>query len=688
VTARERLRGARWILGVGTVSSAVAWAAVSAVLLLLVVAGIDVVVPLSLSLRQAGLALAMLVALVAAGITLARARGVLHEESVALWLEERLPELRYSLVTLLAPVGASSAQLERVVAGTHWRAPIERALLRAVGVPLLLLASALLVTRALPAGSTRRAFAPAPGDALARTPVDARNRSALETIVATVTTPAYSGLAPVTLEQPATITALAGSRLVIEGRRTAAQVSAGLDSQRVAVVADADRWRSTLTMPPRAAALHFADGIRERWVVVDPRADSVPVVTLTHPARDSVLRTPIGRIPIVADMRDDFGLAECWFELIISSGGGEQFRFRTLALGRMNGGNARSLTLRTTLVLDSLRLEPGDVLHLRAMARDRNTASGPGIGSSDTRTLRVLRAGEGDSVAVEGAPPPAADSSLLSQRMLILLTEGLVRKRRSLAHERFVDESRRIAGDQVRLRRRVADVIFARLGGDASGEEQSEAQETKRGGMTPEQLLQAAEAATGGADKILDFSEDESPVVATNRPLLEAYQAMWDASRSLEIGEPERALPPMHRALEAIERARQAERLYLRGRPPVVVVDLARVRLSGSRQGVSASARTPRPPDSHAAGRLHRLERALSLLAGRHETQRDAAIDSLLLLRVDALADAPALAASLGTAIDALRAGRDATEALATARRGLGEALVVMHGPSAWGSAW
>jgi len=689
MTARARLRVVRWVIGLSTALSAAVWAATSVTLLLLLIASIDVVVPLSLAFRRGGLMLATLIALVAAGVALARGRGVLREESVALWLEERLPELRYSLVTLLEPVGASAAALERVVAGTRWRTPIERAVVRAVGLPLVLLALALLVARALPAGSARRAFAPVSGDVLARPPARARHASALEAIVARVTPPAYSGLASVTIEQPTTITALVGSRLVIEGRRTDAAVTARADSQPMPVATDDDRWRSTLTMPARPVALRFADGIRERWVVLDPRADSVPVVTLTDPARDSVLRTRAGRIAITAEVHDDIGLAEGWLELIISSGDGEQFHFRTLTLGRTRSGGARSLTLRRMLSLDSLRLQAGDVLHLRAMASDRNSATGPGIGSSDTRTLRVPRVGEGDSVAMEGAPPPAADSSLLSQRMVVLLTETLVKKRRAMAREPFVNESRRIAVDQARLRRRVADVIFARLGSAGPGEEQGGAQEERRSGMTPEQLLQAAEAATSAAtDKALDFAVDESPVVTTNRPLLEAYEAMWDASRSLEIGEPERALPPMHRALEAIERARQAERLYLRGRPPVVVVDIAKARLSGSREGASASARTPRPADSPSARRLHRLARAFALLTSRQEAQRGAAIDSLLLLRVDALAESPTLAASLATAIDALRAGRDATEALASARRALGEAPAVTSGLSSWDSAW
>src|SRR5690606_12049400 len=150
-----------------------------------------------------------------------------------------------------------------------------------------------------------------------------------------------------------------------------------------------------------------------------------------------------------------------------------------------------------------------------------------------------------------------------------------------------------------------------------------------------------------------------------NKPLLEAYNHMWDATRALEVGEPGQAIPPMRLALEALQRARTAERIYLRGRPPAVVVDVASARLAGKERG-DDGVRHPRAPlDAAAAARLRRLDAAL-LLYRRDAT---AAGDSLQLLRADALRSAPPLAAALGEAVDALRAGRDATEPLARARR-------------------
>ena len=94
---------------------------------------------------------------------------------------------------------------------------------------------------------------------------------------------------------------------------------------------------------------------------------------------------------------------------------------------------------------------------------------------------------------------------------------------------------------------------------------------------------------TGGT--ALEGNEDETPLVATNRPLLEAYNAMWSASSELEIGEPGKAIPFMKKALDALQAARSAERIYLRGKTRAVVVDIDRVRLQGKDKGCPLRAR-------------------------------------------------------------------------------------------------
>jgi hypothetical protein len=141
----------------------------------------------------------------------------------------------------------------------------------------------------------------------------------------------------------------------------------------------------------------------------------------------------------------------------------------------------------------------------------------------------------------------------------------------------------------------------------------------------------------------------------------------------------------MRVALAAIMRAREAERLYLRGRAPDVVVDLAKVRLAGKTDSARAHARAPRARlENDSAARAARLDAALLLLAASPA----AAVDSLALLRVDALVDSPSLAAELDAAVDSLRAGKDATVPLARARRTAAGAPEVRAHASEWGGAW
>jgi hypothetical protein len=558
--------------------------------------------------------------------------------------------------------------LDEQVTRSAWeRDLLPRAVGRAAGPPLIALAAALGMLLLLPQGVVARVRAPRPGDSLDR-PAGAgvTEASRLSPLLARVIPPAYTSLATTELEDPHTVSALAGSRIAFEGRGSANGITAELGGSRVSATTEGSRWRAVVTMPSSPAALELRDRGFDRLVVLDAQPDSAPVVTLLAPARDTILRTATGRIAIRGDARDALGLASTWLEYIVSSGQGESFRFRSGVLSRRAVDGAREADIGLGLSIDSLRLSPGDVVHMRLVARDRNPARDAGTGTSETRVIRIARLGEYDSVAVEGAPPPETDTSALSQRMLIVLTEALVKREPRLARDTVVSESRAIGADQSRLRRRVGEIIFSRLTGE-EGAEHSHDELEERGEMTAEELLRAAEEATEhGAGEVLDFAEGESPVVAINRPLLEAYNAMWSASSELNIGAPRRALPHMYAALAAIERAREAERVYLRGRPAAVVVDVNRVRLAGQRDSLPPARRAATSTDTASAAAV-RFARAAALI----ETDRSAAIDSLLLLRVALLGESSAAATALGEAIAALREGREASTALARSRAAL-----------------
>ena len=212
--------------------------------------------------------------------------------------------------------------------------------------------------------------------------------------------------------------------------------------------------------------------------------------------------------------------------------------------------------------------------------------------------------------------------------MLLIQTERLERDRPRIPRDSLLARAGRISSDQARLRKRVGELVYMRLGEDVGGEHShfpgDGHEHGAEGKLDPADILAQASAATGsGEPAALDFHGDETPVVAVNKPLLEAYNHMWDATRALDVGEPANAIPPMRLALAALQRARQAERIYLRGRPPAVVVDVARARLQGKTHGED-NARTPRPPtDRPRRSARSALERALRLLAA--ERSRGAA---------------------------------------------------------------
>ena len=692
--ARERVRSTQLLLALAVVLKAALWSLAAIALTIGVAALVDLLTPVPLSVRLLVRPAAAVAGTVAAIVVLWRGRRVGSAERVALWIEEHVPWLEYRLVTAIDPAYADGrASLESAVGEAQWGGVVMVAAGRAMALPGALAAAALLLILLLPEGAIARARTPRAGDAVDRVGLAAREpRDRLTPLAATVAPPSYSGLPTRTIDEPSNVAALVGSRIVLRGRGDTAGLDGQLGERTMSARARDGGWDMSLAMPDRAAALRLRDGALTRLVAVEPIPDSIPRVALVTPARDSVLRLPTGRVTLTADASDDLGLASGGFEFIVTSGQGESFTFRTGTVGARTFGGARAGRLEGAVTLDSLGLSPGDVLHLRAVARDRNDVTGPGIGSSETRTFRIARTGEYDSVAVEGAPPPEADTSLLSQRMLIMLTEALERRRPRLPRPTVLRESQDLARDQTRLRRRVGEIVFMRLEGEAGAEHAHapgdghdhgpEGQDL--GQMTAEQLLAAADAATGDdRSAALDFEEGESPVVAINRPLLEAFNHMWDASRELEQGEPARALPPMRRALDALQRARAAERIYLRGRPPSVVVDIARARLQGKDVGVPA----PRAAVSVSraeASRTARLARAIELLVLRSP----AGIDSLLMLRVDALGEAPALAAALGDAVVALRAGRDATLPLARARRTLEGTAAAHDSLPRWGRGW
>jgi hypothetical protein len=250
----------------------------------------------------------------------------------------------------------------------------------------------------------------------------------------------------------------------------------------------------------------------------------------------------------------------------------------------------------------------------------------------------------------------------MSQRMLIMMTEKLVKEQKKIPRAELVKRSGQIGDLEDKIRKRVHEILYEIEGGG----EEAEA------GAAPDPTA------------TLEGEESDNIRAVQNPDLFEAYQQLWAAVRSLQIAEPEPALPPMRLALKALDRARLANRLYLRGIPPKVIVDLARVRMTGKEKG-TANTRTPRTPaDSSRADLERRFGIAIEMLP-RGST---AAIREFTMLQVEGLSTSPAFATALGEAIDAFRKGRDATLPLLRARRALSGDPTGTPGLPSWSGGW
>ena len=649
MTAIQRVKRTQRLLAAVAVTEALVWGAATTLAILALVSFVPHSAsrfPLPAS-RFAGTLVALLL--------LYRSRHILSTPSVALWIEEHVPALHYSLVTAAEQPGSPSA-----VALEEWvgREDLGRATLvslrKGIVVAATALATAVLLLYVSPSGvfGLGGAFS---GFGASISPGGVTGASRLEGLEVRVTPPAYTGASTTTLADPSSVDALIGSTITIRGKGSPTGISASL-SGPLRVAATGASWTVSLTMPARPAALQLEDRNYDRAIVLAPRIDAPPRIILTSPVRDTTLRKPRLTVQLDASASDDIGLGDSYFEYLITSGSGEIFTSRVVVGPTFQFRGARTGALHATLDISSLKLVEGDVLSMRAISRDGNTVTGPGIATSDTRTIRIARAGEYDSLSIEAAAPPPIDSSAMSQRMLIVMTEQLVREQSRLSRAELVKRSTDIGDMEERIRRRVHEILS-----DAS----EETVESKPG------------------DSIATVQEMEAPeeVTGTKNPdLVRAYNALWQAVRSLQIAEPAPALPPMRIALAALDKARLANRLYLRGAPPKIVVDLARVRLSGKEKGAS-SIRTPRSfADSVRVRLASRFDNLLDTIA-RNPAR---AMTELALLRVDALPVLPDFAAALGDATDAIRTGKDATLPLLRARRALDGPPRVTPGLPAW----
>ena len=428
---------------------------------------------------------------------------------------------------------------------------------------------------------------------------------AINGVDVTVIPPTYTGRAAETLRDPARVTALAGSKLSVavraSGELATMETLAAIDTlprqgQTFAgkLVADADGYIAL-----QARRGERASGRRLIGLTVLP--DSLPHVRIVTPGRDERFPDAHRTLSLAIEAGDDIGLSSLTMRYTKVSGSGERFTFveGQVPLSITRSGD-RAWTARAAWPLDSLRLEPGDMVVYRAVAADRRPTGG--TAESDSYIAEILAPG---GVA---APGFAADFEqeryAVSQQMVIVKTERLIARRATMPPANFADEAQQLAAEQRKVR---AEFVFM-LGGELADAPDVAASMSD---------INEEEEAGRESDILAGYNANAGHVA-----LIRGIRAMSRAAASLTAADPSAALPHERAALDQLERAFSHSRILLRALATRERLDLSR-RLTGSLADAARDARPVAEPSRSAASVT--LRRVLSDVSALASALRDSA---------------------------------------------------------------
>ncbi|MCS6816783.1 MAG: hypothetical protein N0A16_05380 [Blastocatellia bacterium] len=206
--------------------------------------------------------------------------------------------------------------------------------------------------------------------------------------------PAYTGQPSHKVEDGGDIAALKGTRvtvtaqlngrvreaqLVFDDGSTLAMAPSGTSSSFTASFIISKNARYHVRVQPLAGEAYAAS----REYSIEALEDAPPTIAIEKPGRDMKV-TAIQEVFTEARAEDDYGIARV--ELRYSVNGGPE---QTVTLYQSRGTPSRSITGSHTFFLEEWNLQPGDVVSYYVTARDNNTATGPGVATSDIYFLEV-----------------------------------------------------------------------------------------------------------------------------------------------------------------------------------------------------------------------------------------------------------------------------------------------------------
>jgi hypothetical protein len=341
-----------------------------------------------------------------------------------------------------------------------------------------------------------------------------------------------------------------------------------------------------LTLGSSCASLVATESLTWRWrgarFNLRVLADEAPQISIAAPKEMiQELRPGAAGTQIAVTVRDDYRVVRATLHLTLARGSGESIKFtdRELPLPVSTDPKTRNWSKQWTLA--ELGMEPGDELYFFVRALDN--APHPHTTQSATYTLRLPGPAQEDSDTTASALPTLLKpENLRSQRQIIIDTEQLIADQRMKKLDVAVlrERSESIADDQAQLRRRYGQFLgeeSSLFGGDEHHEKEGEKHD----------MMAEFGHVHDQPDSATLFDD------ATKKILRRALAAMWDAEKALRAIAPNAALPPEHKALDAVKELQQADRIYLHKTaftPPPIKEE---IRMSGDMTGAASFKRTP-----------------------------------------------------------------------------------------------
>jgi hypothetical protein len=342
-----------------------------------------------------------------------------------------------------------------------------------------------------------------------------------------------------------------------------------------------------LKVGPACAGWTATESIFWRWrgarYNLKMTPDQPPEITLTAPNEmTKELARDAKSAAIALTVKDDYRIERATMHLTLARGSGENIRFSDRELPIPASTDPRRRSWTKDWLLSELGMEPGDELYFFVRATDN--AARPHTVQSPTYTLRLPAPPEQAEEESAAMPMLVKPESLRSQRQIIIDTEQLVAdmRVRKMAAADQRERSESIAADQAALRRRYGQFLGEEstlFGADDHDDDH------KGGNGKPQDILHEFGHAHDQPENATLFDD------ATKKVLRRALTAMWDAEKALRAITPGTALPPEHKALEAIKELQQSERIYLHKTafaPPPIKEDK---RLTGDMAGSTSPRR-------------------------------------------------------------------------------------------------